>query len=188
MSTLLRVHAAAGVTTAAQRLALTRLWHMLSREMAMSPVAYQAYALATVQHECAGTWEPITERGPRAYFDKYNAGTPIGARLGNTQLGDGYFFRGRGYVQITGRANYVRLGKHLDLPLADQPDLALQPDIAYAIMSDGMREGLFTGRKLMDHLSGDARDYRAARRIINGLDRADTISAYALRFEAALAA
>ena len=102
----------------------------------IADVRYAAYMLATVKLECADTWEPITERGPRAYFDKYEAGTPIGIRLGNTQPGDGFRYRGRGFVQLTGRPNYKRLGQvlHLGDQLLDKPDLAVDPVIAYRII------------------------------------------------------
>jgi predicted chitinase len=56
--------------------------------------------------ETARRFTPVTEFGQPSYFNKYDAGTPIGRRLGNMQPGDGFRFRGRGYVQITGRANY----------------------------------------------------------------------------------
>ncbi|MDH3672553.1 MAG: hypothetical protein OES46_15585 [Gammaproteobacteria bacterium] len=151
---------------------------------------WAAYMLATVKHECADTWRPITERGRKSYFGKYEPGTRIGKRLGNTERGDGWTYRGRGYVQITGRANYARLSKALKLPsdenLIDHPDNALIPAVAYRIMSFGMRHGAFTGKKLSDYISGDKCDYKNARRIINALDQWQLIKGYAETFESIL--
>jgi len=147
-----------------------------------------AYMLATLKHECANTFTPITEYGAESYFAKYEPGTTIGGRLGNTQPGDGVKYKGRGYVQITGRANYLKLGQALgvgDLFLK-QPAIVLEPANAYRIMSIGMRNGMFTGRKLATYINDAGCDYVNARRIINGLDRADDIAGYATRFEAML--
>jgi predicted chitinase len=151
---------------------------------------WAAYMLATVKHECADTYQPITERGAKSYFDKYETGTPLGKQLGNTVKGDGYLYRGRGYVQITGRANYQSLGTKLGLSgdedLVLHPDNALQPQIAYRILSYGMRNGSFTGKKLADYVNAKGADYKQARRIINGLDKAELIQGYATNFEAVL--
>ena len=156
----------------------------------LKSVQWAAYMLATVKHECANRWMPITEYGRRDYFDKYEAGTRLGRRLGNTEPGDGYRFRGRGYVQITGRANYARMTEALalgdDEDLVRDPDQALRPVIAYRIMSLGMRKGLFTGRKLADYINDDGCDYKEARRIINGQDQAELIAGYAETLEAIL--
>jgi putative chitinase len=167
---------------------------LLGRNMESDPdlknLQWAAYMLATVKHECANTWQPIVERGPRPYFDKYEAGTMLGRQLGNTQPGDGYRFRGRGYVQITGRANYQRMTQVLKLgaeaDLVDDPDQALRPAIAYRIMSVGMRKGFFTGKKLGDYIGAGTCDYKNARRIINRLDMADVIAQYASTIEGVL--
>lgn len=135
-----------------------------------------AYAFATIKHETAGTFLPITERGGKTYFNKYNGRKD----LGNNQPGDGYRFRGRGFVQITGRKNYTKYG------IADNPDLALEPATAFRIMTDGMRTGGFTGKKLSDYITANKADYKNARRIINGLDKADLIAGYAKQFETIL--
>ena len=52
------------------------------------------------------------------------------ADLGNTQPGDGARYKGRGFIQITGRANYTAAGKALGIDLVSHPELAERPDIA----------------------------------------------------------
>lgn len=160
----------------------------LEEDAEVTNIRHAAYMLATVKHECADTWAPIIERGAPAYFDKYEPGTRLGLQLGNREKGDGIRYKGRGYVQITGRANYAKLGELLGIgdALVKSPLLALDPGIAYRIMSGGMRNGLFTGRKLADFIAGPLCDYIGARRIINGLDCAERIAGYAQAFERVL--
>lgn len=154
-----------------------------------------AYLLATTWHETGKTMQPIAEWGRREYFDRYD---PVLAdseeqrsrarRMGNTRQGDGYRYRGRGYVQLTWKANYAKAGRILGVDLVANPDLALEPAIAYRILATGMGEGWFTGKRLADYLRpGRAPDYIGARRIINGQDRAALIAQYARKFEGALA-
>jgi hypothetical protein len=156
----------------------------------VNDLRWVAYMLATVKHECADTFQPITERGAKSYFNKYEPGTSIGKNLGNKVAGDGYLYRGRGYVQLTGRANYRSMSTALaltgDEDLILHPDHALHPDVAYKIMSYGMRNGTFTGKKLIDYINGTTCDYTNARRIINRLDQAAKIKGYAVNFESIL--
>jgi putative chitinase len=145
------------------------------------PLRWIAYILATVYHETAATMQPITEYGSVKYFDKYDVGR-LAARLGNTPEadGDGYKYRGRGYVQITGRANYEKFG------IEDDPDKALEVGVAAKIAYDGMINGTFTGKKLADYFNSQRSDWVGARRIINGMDRADLIGGYGKLFMEAL--
>ena len=165
-----------------------KLMGFISADPAILDIRWAAYMLATVKHECADTWVPINERGSSDYFHKYEADTLIGHRLGNTEDGDGFRFRGRGYVQITGRANYDNLGRLIGLidGLLKNPDQALDPQVAYKIMSVGMRRGSFTGKKLSDYINQNASDYVNARRIINGTDQAEKIAGYAAKLEQVL--
>lgn len=146
-----------------------------------------AYLLATAKWETAHTMQPISERGAKAHFDKYEPSTKIGKALGNTQKGDGYLFRGRGYVQLTGRANYQKASVKLrtdvssDTDLVHTPDRALEPVTAARILIRGCIEGWFTGKKLSDYAT-----FLNMRRVVNGLDHASEIAKLADGFRAAL--
>jgi predicted chitinase len=63
---------------------------------------------------------------------EFSNGTQYEGRtdLGNTQPGDGARYKGRGFIQITGRANYTAAGKALGIDLVNHPELAERPDIA----------------------------------------------------------
>lgn len=152
-----------------------------------------AYALATTFHETAFTMLPIRERGGQAYFRRLydiNGSNPRLARaLGNTNPGDGVLFHGRGYVQLTGRNNYTRMGREFGVDLttdAAAADRVMQPDLAAKIMFFGMEQGSFTGKKLADYFNRTVGDWVNARRIINRLDRADTIARYGREFYGAI--
>ncbi len=53
--------------------------------------------------------------------------------LGNTAPGDGVKYKGRGYIQLTGKANYIAAGKDLGLDLVERPEQILIPDIAFEV-------------------------------------------------------
>jgi len=167
-----------------QREGLTFLYERVLRDFPIVPQA--AYVLATIRWECADRWQPITEIGNVAYFSKYDA-EPIAPRLGNTQPGDGYRYRGRGFVQITGRANYQKFSDRLGVDLIEAPSRALDRLLSYEIMRLGMTEGLFTGKKLVDYITAEATDYVNARRVINGVDQAHKIAEYASEIEGMIA-
>jgi putative chitinase len=132
-----------------------------------------AYFLASIKHETGisrnrvdQTYQPIKEL-------RAKPGTRIRA-LQDRYWGSDYF--GRGFIQLTWKANYEKFG------IADDPEKALEPATAYRIAADGMRRGLFTGKKLSDFINGEV-DYVNARKVVNGLDRANDIAEIARKFE-----
>jgi hypothetical protein len=145
------------------------------------PVSWAAYVLATAVHETAGTLRPLREYGK-------GAGRPYGKPGRN----GGQIAYGRGDVQLTWDENYERADRELDLGgrLVANYDLALEPAISARIIVRGMREGWFTGKGLRTYLPevADASQFKNARRIVNGTDRAELIAGYAVTFQAALQA
>lgn len=163
-----------------------------------------AYVLATAYHETDHTFEPVEERlnysalGLQKAFGRYFSAVDaqryarkpeaIANRAyasrngnGNEASGDGWRYCGRGFVQITGRDNYAAYN------IAATPDRALDMALAAHIIVNGMVRGRFTGKSLRDYFTATGTpDWRNARRIVNGLDLADDIAAYAEVFAAAL--
>jgi putative chitinase len=162
-----------------------------------------AYILATVYHETGRAMQPVVENlnysGERLLAVFPSRFTPEEARLyarqperianrvyggklgnGDEASGDGWRYRGRGLVQITGRDNYRKFG------LANDPDQALAPDIAIRLLVEGMINGAYTGKRLADYFHGDEADWVNARKIINRLDRAVDIAGYAKSYYASI--
>lgn len=148
----------------------------------ITDVRWLAYMLATVKHECADTWKAIEEYG-KGKGHKYGNPVTVTDPAGKTYTNVYY---GRGYVQLTWDYNYKSMGTALNNRLLYEPQLALDADIAYKIMSYGMRKGSFTGKKLADYINDAKCDYVNARRIINGTDQADRIAGYATKLEQVL--
>ena len=141
-----------------------------------------AYMLATAYHETAHTMQPIEEYGK-------GRGRDYGKRLKMSRkpYSDTLpLYYGRGYVQLTWYENYEKAGKKVGVDLLNEPGWALSAPIAAKIMREGMIEGWFTGKKLGEYVGLRTADYVSARRIINGMDKAQLIAGYAVVFELAL--
>ncbi len=124
-------------------------------------------ALATIRAETEG-FLPISEgksrfNTSRKPFDLYDAGTSKGKSLGNTAQGDGERFKGRGYVQLTGRSNYQVIGKQVAVDLVNQPELANDPRNAGLILAQFLKN---KESKVRQALAGN--DLKQARKLVNG--------------------
>lgn len=129
----------------------------------LTSVPIVAYALGTIAAETAG-FEPISER-PSKYntdrepFDVYE----MRGALGNLQPGDGARFKGRGFIQLTGRANYRKYGERIGVDLEADPQQANDPRIAAQLLS------LFIcDRETRIREALQAQDYAQARKLVNG--------------------
>jgi peptidoglycan L-alanyl-D-glutamate endopeptidase CwlK len=124
-------------------------------------------ALATIRAE-TGNFTPLSE-----FKSKFNT-TPKGhpfnryddrKDLGNLGRPDGERFRGRGYIQLTGRANYKEHGAAIGLgsQLIENPLLANQPDIAARLLASFLKSKELAIRKAL--IKGDL---KTARKLVNG--------------------
>lgn len=88
-----------------------------------------AQLLAQAKHESWNFTKLVEKPSSSSYFNRYDISKSpkIAKLLGNLHIGDGEKFKGRGYIQLTGRDNYERAGKALNLPLVDNPELAADP-------------------------------------------------------------
>jgi len=140
-----------------------------------------AYILATAEHE-SDSFNTMEEYASGAAYDTGE----LAIELGNTPEadGDGQLYKGRGLVQITGKANYERFtsilkGRGVAIDLVADPWSAARPDIAVFTLVFGLKNGIFTGRELEDYVNNFQADFYNARRVVNGIDRADHIAAIA---------
>ena len=165
------------------------------------PADYMAYILATTHHETGRRMVPVRETF--AASDKAAAAT-LEAAWKRGQLSwvktpywradaDGKHWFGRGLPQVTHKANYQRMGDILGIDFVADPGLMLDPEVAVAVMFEGMLPGLsgkgdFTGVSLDDFLAGAKDDFVGARRVINGVESKDLVAGYAKAYLAALTA
>lgn len=161
------------------------------------PLVHLAYMLATAWHETAATMQPVMETKAKT-VDEAIRRLEKAFKDGKLPWVKSPYWRkdasgkswlGRGYVQLTHKANYQKM--ELQIPgsrLVADPDRAMLPEVAVQIMILGMQLGSFTGKALSDYLDGVTPNYKLARRIINGNESAEKVAGYALAFEMALRA
>lgn len=118
-----------------------------------------AGAMATVRVEVGRPYLPIHE---------YASGEAYEGRLdlGNIQPGDGPRYRGRGFIQLTGRANYTTYGSRLGIDLVNNPDLALDKTVAAKILAL-----YFIDKKVTDACL--QKDWLKVRKLVNGVNRSN---------------
>ena len=122
-------------------------------------------ALATIRAE-AESFLPLTEA--ESPFNTSPSGPPFDLYdhrrdLGNQGPPDGALFRGRGFVQLTGRANYTHFAHEINQPLVANPDLAASPVIAAQLLARFLAHKESAIRHALA-----ANDLAAARRLVNG--------------------
>lgn len=159
-----------------------------------------AHVLAHVRRETGGYMSPIKETVMPSHKDKNPSDAEVMQRLERAfargklpwvkkpYWRDGAF--GRGPIQITHWRNYEKIGRAIGVDLRGNPDLAMDPTIGGKIAVIGMRDGLFTGKKLADFrfpAALDAPPKSNPRRIVNGQDGSDAeVAKFHRQFHAAL--
>ncbi len=153
----------------------------------LSDSRWLAYILATAYHETAKTMQPIEEYGK-------GAGHKYGQHI--KQSGETYdtpdqLYYGRGHTQNTWYEIYdmltneaTKAGKDWDF--LNQPELLLTMECSIWAMFECMIHGRYTGVSLSRYFNASTADWTNARKIINGLDKADLIAGYAMMFYRAI--
>ena len=132
-----------------------------------------AHFMAQVTHECAGFRTTEEFASGQAYEGRKD--------LGNLRRGDGRRYKGRGLIQLTGRANYRRIGARLGLDLEGDPALAAEPVTSLKIACE-----YWTSRDI--NAAADRDDLPRVTRLVNGgLNGLEDRRRYLLRAKAALA-
>ncbi len=127
-----------------------------------------AYIIATAYWETNRTLKPVKE----AYW------LSEAWRKRNLRY---YPYYGRGFVQITWKANYKKYSDIIGVDFVSKPDKVLNPKHSMFILVHGFKHGTFTGKKISDYIGNGKSDFIGARRCINGLDKAWRISVIAKR-------
>lgn len=121
----------------------------------------EAAFLAQIAHE-SGEFRWMEEIwGPTDAQKRYEPPSHKAAELGNTQPGDGKRFKGRGPIQVTGRANYKKYGGLLGVDLVGQPELAATPEVGFRVA------GVFWKLNGLNGLA-DRQEFEKITRRING--------------------
>ncbi len=140
-------------------------------EQGVTDPAHIAYMLATTGHEALF-------RGPIEEFESGWRQRTGPGDYGAVHSATGHRYYGRGYVQITWAANYQKIDQVLGTNTYQNPDQMLDPSVAAPATVIGMRDGIFTARRLEDYGYGDNFDWNGARSIINNGDLRSTIGGY----------
>lgn len=122
-------------------------------------------ALASIRAETEG-FKPISELPSK--FNTEDGGAPFAkydnrGDLGNQGPPDGERFRGRGFIQLTGRFNYQKFGSSLSLDLIGNPELANDSQIASKLLAAFLKD---KESQIRDALGRD--DLAKARKLVNG--------------------
>ncbi len=158
----------------------TQIIHSFQRAYPSGDVRCLAYMLATTYHETAQAMLPIEEHSR-------GQGRTYGEIDKETQKA----YYGRGYVQLTLKENYEKMGMILGIDLVNYPEKALEIPVATNILFQGMISGCFTGKKIADYIpesTSAVHDFVSARQIIHRTDSteyhslAKTIAHYAETF------
>jgi predicted chitinase len=144
--------------------------------------AMKEFGIDTPARASAFLAQVAHESGELKYFEELASGHAYEGRrdLGNTQPGDGERYKGRGPIQLTGRANYERASKALGVDLVNHPELDARPDIGFRIA------GWFWQTKGLNQLADKGEFNEITRRVNGGFNGAASRNGYYAKAQAAL--
>lgn len=128
-----------------------------------------AGAIGTIAIETASKFVPVSELyndppGKYAYFEQMygpNGSNIYAKQMGNTEVGDGAKYYGRGLIQLTWKNNYISYGNLVGADLLNNPDLLLQPDISAKVFAQ-----YWVSRNIQEQ--ADREDWTSVRASVQG--------------------
>lgn len=118
--------------------------------------------------------------GPTEQQKKYEPPSTVATRLGNSEKGDGFKFKGRGALQLTGRANYKTVGDYFKVDFIKNPEKAASPEWAFMIA------GWFWETRKLNELADKEDLIGVTKKVNGGLNGLEDRKKYYDKFETIL--
>ena len=170
-----------------KQIAVMEVFFKMFKELNITDIRFMASIFGNIYHETDTTFMPIEEYG-KGKLKPYGKKIKYSKAIYTTP--DKIYY-GRGFTQNTWYEIYETLTKEAtkqghNWNFLNNPELLLEVEQSAWATIVAMTKGLYTGKKLSNYFNTATCDFKNARRIINGLDKAELVEQYSIKFYKAL--